>query len=206
MVKKLVIFILLLAAVIYISYLPEHVNASSYEEIIINNPPEDVGELVASRGGFQIIEFWHSSSGKWTATLITGSGKKELVIRDNEADDGAWTDPDFLTKKIYNNSFVLEYKVWHPQEVLNALAAGAEITPVMSIDTEILNLTDEEKNSGFYVPTFFFNFEPLREDLPDNLPEKPIYIIHDNYMEIRALPILNCQDFTFRDKVRFYPR
>jgi hypothetical protein len=87
--------------------------------------------------------------------LITGSGKKELVIRDNEADDGAWTDPDFLTKKIYNNSFVLEYKVWHPQEVLNALAAGAKITPVMSIDTGILNLTDEEKDSGLYVPTKF---------------------------------------------------
>jgi hypothetical protein len=147
--KKLVIFILLSAAVIYISYLPEHVNASSYAEIIIGNPPEDAGEHIAYSYGFQIIEFWHSSSGKWTATLITGSGKKELVIRDNEADDGAWTDPDFLTKKIYNNSFVLEYKVWHPQEVLNALAAGAEITPVMSIDTEILNLSHNfELNSA----------------------------------------------------------
>ncbi|NLY19447.1 MAG: hypothetical protein GX045_11090 [Clostridiaceae bacterium] len=104
--KKRVILILLLAAIIYICYSPEHVNASSYEEIIINNPPEDVGELVASRGGFQIIEFWHSSSGKWTATLITGSGKKELVIRDNEADDGIWTRSSFLEKKVHQNNFV----------------------------------------------------------------------------------------------------
>jgi hypothetical protein len=204
MVKKLVILILLLAAIIYISYSPEHVNASSYAEIIIGNPPEDAGEHIAYSYGFQIIEFWHSSSRKWTATLVTGSGKKELVIRDNEADDGIWTRSSFLEKKIHQNNFVLEYKVWHPQEVLNALAAGAEITPVMSIDTEILNLTDEEKNSGFYVPTFFFNFEPLREDLPDNLPEKPIYIIHDNYMEIHALPRLNCSGRTLPNVLEFY--
>jgi hypothetical protein len=55
MVKKLVIFILLLAAIIYISYLPEHVNASSYAEIIIGNPPEDAGEHIAYSYGFQIL-------------------------------------------------------------------------------------------------------------------------------------------------------
>ena len=49
MVKKLVIFILLSAAIIYISYSPEHVNASSYAEIIIGNPPEDAGEYIASK-------------------------------------------------------------------------------------------------------------------------------------------------------------
>jgi hypothetical protein len=49
MVKKLVILILLLAAIIYISYSPEHVNASSYSEIIIGNPPEDAGEYIASK-------------------------------------------------------------------------------------------------------------------------------------------------------------
>jgi hypothetical protein len=76
--------------------------------------------------------------------------------------DGAWTDPDFLTKKIYNNSFVLEYKVWHPQDgYLMHWQQEAKITPVMSIYTGILNLTDEEKDSGLYVPTKFFNFEPF---------------------------------------------
>ncbi|NLY17765.1 MAG: hypothetical protein GX045_02145 [Clostridiaceae bacterium] len=49
MAKKLVIFILLPAAIIYISYSPEHVNASSYSEIIIGNPPEDAGEYIASK-------------------------------------------------------------------------------------------------------------------------------------------------------------
>jgi hypothetical protein len=38
--------------------------ASSYKEIIISDPPEDAGEHIASKSGFQIIEFWHSSSGK----------------------------------------------------------------------------------------------------------------------------------------------
>jgi hypothetical protein len=52
MVKKLVILILLLAAIIYISYSPEHVNASSYKEIIISDPPEDAGEHIASKSGF----------------------------------------------------------------------------------------------------------------------------------------------------------
>ena len=51
-----------------------------------------------------------------------------MTILDKEADNWMWTDINFLTEKIYQNNFALEYKIYHPQEVLNALAAGASIT------------------------------------------------------------------------------
>ena len=187
MVKKITIFLLFLLAIIYISYPPKLVIARSFKEITIGVPPNDVGKLIASSGGFKMIEFWHYSGGYWKATTVTESGSKEIIIRDNEAADGAWEDPDFLLEKIYINKFVLEYKIWHPQKVLDALALGEEITPVMSIDTGILSYTDE-----YTIPTNFFNFEPLPSDLPTDSPEKPEYALFDSHIQIRALPKLNC--------------
>ena len=111
---------------------------------------------------------------------------KEVFIYDKEArQDGS--DPEFLKEKIYQNEFVLEYKIYHPQEVLDALSAGATITPVMNIETETLKYSDEHT-----VPTNFFNFEPLPSDFSQALPEKPECEIYDNYLVIRALPKLNC--------------
>ncbi|MDD2503848.1 MAG: hypothetical protein PHG58_08385, partial [Clostridia bacterium] len=161
MVKKVAIFILLMLAVFYINYPTKPVNAaSSFNEIVTGTPPNGIGELIASKGGFNIIEFWHYSGGYWKATMNTINGLKEIIIYDNEATTANWTDINFLSKKIYENEFVLEYKVWHPNEVLEALASGKEITPVMSIDTGTLCYSDE-----YIIPTRFFNYEPLSEGL-----------------------------------------
>jgi hypothetical protein len=202
MVKKLAIFILFLLAIIYISYPPKAVIASSFNEITICIPPNDAGMLIASKGGFKMIEFWHYSGGYWKATTVTESGAKEIIIWDNEAEDGAWEDPDFLLEKIYQNEFILEYKIWHPQEVLDALTSGAKITPVMSIDTGTLNYSDE-----YTIPTMFFNFEPLPSGLPTELPEKPECALFNNNILVRALPKLNFTKDTLIDELQFhYPR
>ncbi len=176
MVKKLAIFILFLLAIVYIGYPPKPVIASSFKEITIGVPPNDAGKLIASKGGFKMIEFWHYSGGYWKATTVTESGAKEIIIWDNEAENGAWADSDFLLERIYQNKFILEYKIWHPREVLNALTSGIEITPVISIDTGTLNYSDE-----YTILTRFFNFEPLPSNLPTNLPEKPECTLFDTF-------------------------
>ena len=106
----------------------------------------------------------------------------------------------FSCRKIYQNEFVLEYKIDHPQEVLDALAAGATITPVMNIATETLKYSD-----GYTILKNFFNFEQLSPIMPSGLPEKSECKIYDNYVVIKALPKLNCQPVTLKDIIYFYP-
>jgi len=176
--------------------------ANTFKEVIIGSPPENASKKIASKGGWKLIEFWHYSGGYWKATTITDGGIKEIVISDKDAKDGNWNDINFLADKIYQNKFILEYKIYHPQEVLDALGAGATITPVMNIDTDKIMYSDEHINLSN-----FFNFEPLPPELPSDLPEKPIYIMHDSYITIRVLPRLCCEiDSTLRSKLDFdYP-
>ena len=200
MVKKFVILSLMLIAIILLSYPPKPVNASSFNELIIGTSPDDVGEYITSSGGFKMIEFWHYSGGYWKATTVTNSGLKEIIISDSEAKDGIWARPKHLEKKIYENNFVLEYKISHPPEVLAALISGAKITPVLSIDAGTLCYSDE-----YTIPIRFFNFEPLPMGLASELPENPKYALFDSYIQIRALPKLNFQDLLFNEAVPFYP-
>lgn len=201
MVKKTLYLLMILAFIlsVFCTFLQPS-SASTFKELIIGSPPFDAGELIATKGGWKLIEFWHYSGGYWKATTVTESGTKEIVIHDNEDEAGRWTKINFLKEKIYKNKFVLEYKIYHPQEVLEALAAGATITPVMNMDTGTLKYSDENT-----VPTKFFSFESLPPDLSSDLPEKPEYAIYDNHLIIRALPNLNCvRDLTIQDKLDFY--
>lgn len=201
MVKKSVYLLLMLVLILpFLCTFSQPSKASTFEELIIGMSPDNAGKLIASRGSWKLIEFWHYSGGYWKATTTTENGIKEIVIYDNEAYSQNFTDINFLVDKIYKNEFVLEYKIYHPREVLDALAAGATITPVMSIDTETLRNSYNE-----IIPTKYFNFEPLPSDLPNELPEKPEYTMCDNYMIIRALPKLNCERrLTIQDKLEFF--
>ena len=201
MVKRTLFMLLIVLSAIpfFCAFSQSSSQSGSFNELVIGSPAEDVGEHIAKRGGWQLIEFWHYSGGYWKATTRTGNGTKEIIIYDKEAKDGRWSRPSFLLEKIYQNEFVLEYKIYHPQEVLDALSAGATITPVMNIETETLKYSDEHT-----VPTNFFNFEPLPSDFSQALPEKPECEAFDSYLIIRTLPKLNCfGDVTLRDLLYF---
>lgn len=201
MVKKGV-YLLLIPVFIFSYYciFSQASGVDSFNDPIIGSPPDNIGKLISTRGGWKLIEFWHYSGGYWKATTITDDGIKEIVIYDREAKGGIWTDINFLMEKIYSNMFVLEYKIYHPKEVLDALAIGASITPVMSIDTGTLKYSDEKT-----ILSNFFNFEKLQTNLPTNLPDKPEIKIYDNYLIIRALPNLNCiRNKTIQDKLEFF--
>lgn len=169
-------------------------NIGSFKEMVIGSPSDNVGEIIATKGEWKLIEFWHYSGGYWKATTITDNGIKEVVIYDKEAKDGRWAKISFLQEKIYKNNFVLEYKIEHPQKVLDALATGAIITPVMNIDTGTLNYSDD-----YTIPANFFNFA--------GLPKKPKCEVYENYIVIRVLPNLYCEvGKTIQDElVFFYP-
>ncbi|ANX00190.1 hypothetical protein CSTERLE_00560 [Thermoclostridium stercorarium subsp. leptospartum DSM 9219] len=175
--------------------------AGYFKDLVIGEKPDDAGMYITSRGGWRLIEFWHYSGGYWKATISTdGNDFKELIIKDNEAENGRWTDVNFLTKKIYENKFILEYKIYHPKEVLDALTSGAIITPVMNIDTETLKYFDE-----YTIPSKFFNFLKLPIKLSNDLPEKPECKIYNEYLIVRALPRLNCIENTYIQKnLNFY--
>ncbi|HZK27106.1 MAG TPA: DUF5704 domain-containing protein, partial [Thermoclostridium sp.] len=200
MVKKLAYSLILSMFIIIMLFFIQSAQASSFNEFCIGSSPTDSGELIATKGGWKLIEFWHYSGGYWKATTATNDGIKQIIINDSESASENWTNPDFLKRKIYENEFILEYKIYHPQEVLDAVNAGATITPVMNIDTEILKHSDSEA-----IPTNYFNFDPLPENLPEYLPEKPEFSLHDRHILIRALPKLNCVvDLTVKDLLEFY--
>lgn len=178
----------------------QSVQASSFKDLSIGSVPTNAGELIATKGGWKLIEFWHYSGGYWKATTTTEDGIKQIIINDSESESENWTNPDFLKRKIYENEFILEYKIYHPREVLDAISAGATITPMMSIDTDTLNYTDSKT-----ITTNFFNFDSLPADLPENLPEKPEYTLHDGHILIRALPKLNCLKNTNLQKTVQFP-
>ena len=200
MVKKIGLFTIFFILILLAAVFSRPSQADSFKEILYSSPEENIGEEIASKGGWKLIEFWHSSAGYWKATTDTRHGLKEIVIKDSEAKDGIWARPEFLMEKIYENDFVLEYKIWHPEEVLDAIAAGATITPVLRIDTEVLHNPEL-----IIMPTELFNFEPLPSGLSSDLPEKPEYSLYDGHMEIRALPKLNCHRGSLKDEINFYP-
>lgn len=200
MVKKILIFLTLFSVIIIIPYLKQPAQADSFKELIIGTPPVDSGEHIATVGGWNLIEFWHYSGGYWKATTRTSSGLKDIIINDSEAKNGAWRDKDFLTEKIYEHDFVLEYIIDHPVAVINAINKGKIVTPVMNIDKD----TIRHKGSDI-IPENFFNYDPLPEGLPPDLPEKPEFILNDKNIIIRALPKLNCQNISLKEKIIFYP-
>ena len=118
---------------------------------------------------------------------------KEIIIKDSDLSTGR---DIYSYNKIYENEFILEYKINHPREVLNAIDEGATITPVMSINTETLKYSDYVT-----IPTNYFNYEPLPPGLPESLPETPEYSFHDEHILVRALPKLNCLRNTNLQKV-----
>lgn len=204
MVKKLVFLFFILIPLFFFFHTSSHSTQSTekgvFKELVIGSVPEDAGEYITKRGGWQLIEFWHYSGGYWKAATYTGNDIMELVIYDKEAKDGRWTQISFLTQKLYTNKFILEYKIYHPKEVLDALAAGATVTPVMNIDTETLKYSDQDT-----VISKFFNFDPLPYELTANLPEKPVCEIYEDYLIIRALPRLNCLNNTSLQKKLSFP-
>ena len=101
MVKKILLFVMIILFLPFLIH-SKPVQADSFRELFIDSPPENSGKLIASKGGWKLIEFWHYSGGYWKATTDTGDELKELVIYDNEAKEGAWDDVDFLAKKIYD--------------------------------------------------------------------------------------------------------
>ena len=144
MVKRVVTIAFALVIATFLSlYLlkPTQAESNTSPEIVIGTLPENAGIYIATKGGWKLIEFWHSSGGYWKATSVTDNGRKDLIISDKEAKDGVWTDVDFLAEKIYQAGFYLEYKIWHPQEVLNAISKGAKITPVVNVDNYTMNST-----------------------------------------------------------------
>ena len=79
MVKR-VIFLLIFVVLAAVVILNSHADGGSFKEISIGSPPSDAGKWIAKGGGFKLIEFWHSSGGYWKATMVTDSGKKEIII------------------------------------------------------------------------------------------------------------------------------
>ncbi|MBP7176553.1 MAG: thrombospondin type 3 repeat-containing protein, partial [Thermoclostridium sp.] len=200
MVKR-VIFLLVFVVLATVAILNSHADGGSFKEIAIGSPPSDAGIWIAKGGGFKLIEFWHSSGGYWKATMVTDSGKKEIIISDIETEEQAWTDTDILKKKIYENKFILEYKVPHPTEVVEALSKGAEITPVLNICKETIYCSGDDS----VTIDKFFSFGALPDDNIPGLPEKPDFIIEKDHILVRALPQLSCSDRTFNKDVPFYP-
>jgi hypothetical protein len=202
MVKKMLILILLilLAITVIIQYLKQPSQADSFKKLIIGMPPVDAGEHIATVGGWNLIEFWHYSGGYWKATTKTSTGLKELIIYDSEATSKNWTTPSFLMQKIYENGFFLEYTIEHPEAVTNVINDGKTVTPVLNIDSETIRHSGSD-----IIPENFFNYDPLPEGLPPDLPEKPEFILNDKNIIIRALPKLNCQNISLKEKIIFYP-
>jgi hypothetical protein len=204
MVKKALILILLmlLAITVIIPYLKQPAQADSFNEIVTGVPPEDAGEHIATAGGWNLIEFWHYSGGYWKATTRTSSGLKELIIYDSEATSKNWTTPSFLMQKIYENGFFLEYTIEHPEAVIDAISDGKTVTPVVNIDKETIRHSGND-----IVPEYFFNYDPLPEGLPSDLPEKPEYLLSSKNIIVRALPTLKTlTDTSFKKELSFaYP-
>lgn len=202
MVKRwFCVFTIVLLAYIYLSSINLANSETSNKSVVIEDASENIGEKIATKGGWKLIEFWHYSGGYWKATTVTDSGKKELIINDRETAKLRWTNTDFLKKKIYENEFVLEYKIYHPQEVINAIKKGATITPVISVDKQTVFCPEDMEISI----TDLFNYSELPKELPAHLPEKPEFIINSEYLIIRALPQLNCDKKTYNQLVMFYP-
>jgi len=201
MVKKTLILLILLAVIVIVPYLKQYAQAESFKELPTATVPEGAGENIATVGGWNLIEFWHYSGGYWKATTRTSTGLKELIIYDYEATPKNWAMPSFLMQKIYENGFVLEYTIDHPEAVINAINDGKTVTPVMNIDSETIR-----HSGGDIIPGYFFNYDSLPQGLPSNLPEKPEYLLTDKNIIIRALPILNCTDTVFPNMLDFpYP-
>ena len=133
MVKKTLILLILLTIIIMIPYLKQSAQADSFIELPIDTAPEGAGECIATVGGWNLIEFWHYSGGYWKATTRTSSGLKEIIIYDHEATAKNWTTPSFLMDKIYENGFILEYTIDHPEAVIDVINDGKTVTPVMNI-------------------------------------------------------------------------
>jgi hypothetical protein len=200
MVKKALILMILLAVIVIIPYLKQSAQAESFKELPTGTVPEGAGECIATVGGWNLIEFWHYSGGYWKATTRTSTGLKEIIINDYETTENNWTKASFLMQKIYENSFVLEYTIDHPEVVIDAINDGKTVTPVMNIDGETI------RHSGSDItPENFFNYDQIPEGLPSNLIEKPEYILNDENIIIRVLPKLNCQNTSLKDKLVFYP-
>ncbi len=198
MVKRLIpIWIIFFLLINLLSIKPIH--AESFNEIILDLPNEDIGEFITTRGGYKLIEFWHFSGGYWEATTRNDNGIHKIRIYDHEADGFNWADPNFLLQKIYENGFVLEYKIEHPQEVIDAIKYGKTIIPVISMDKGTVRTY-----SNVIVPYNFFNYEPLPEGLPSHLPEKPEYLLTDTELIIRALPRLSCLNELLQDRLDFH--
>ena len=87
MVKRTVflLVIVLLAIPFFHAFSQSSSQSGSFSEMVIGSPAEDVGEHIAKRGGWQLIEFWHYSGGYWKAATKTESGLKEICIYDSEA-------------------------------------------------------------------------------------------------------------------------
>ena len=201
MVKKTLLFLILLSVIVIFPYLKQAAQADSFKELPTGTVPEDAGEHIATAGGWNLIEFWHYSGGYWKATTRTSSGLNEIIIYDSEATAKNWTTQSFLMNKIYENRFVLEYTIDHPEVVIDAINDGKTVTPVLNIDGE----TIRHSGSDIIIENFF-NYDPLPEGLPSDLPEKPEYILTDEKTTIRALPKLNCTDIVFPNKLHFpYP-
>ncbi|NLG89755.1 MAG: hypothetical protein GX494_11215 [Clostridiaceae bacterium] len=97
-----------------------------------------------------------------------------------------WTKSSFLMNKIYENGFVLEYTIDNPEDVIDAIKNGKTIIPVLNIDNETIR-----HGGSDMIPEYFFNYDPLPEGLPPDLPATPKYILNDENITIRALPKLN---------------
>ncbi len=200
MVKRVLITLFFITLVIVV-LLSSHSDGGSYKEIVIGSPPDGAGDKIATAGGYKLIEFWHSSGGYWKATMNTDSGKKEIIISDEETNKQAWKDADILREKIYQSKFILEYNIPHPQEVINALSEGATITPVFNICKNTIYCAE---NNNITIDKFF-NLEPVLEPNQTDLPKKPEYMIGSDCIVIRALPQLSCDRETFNQTVLFYP-
>ncbi|NLM28595.1 MAG: hypothetical protein GX211_10565, partial [Clostridiaceae bacterium] len=200
MVKKTLTLLTLLVVIVIIPYLKQSTQADSFKELPTGTVPEGAGEHIATVGGWNLIEFWHYSGAYWKATTRTSTGLKEIIISDSETTENNWTKSTFLMNKIYENGFVLEYTIDHPEAVIDAINDGKTVTPVINIDSETIRHSGSD-----LVLENFFNFDPLPEGLPSELPEKPQYILSDDNIIIRALPKLNCQNISLKEKVIFYP-
>ena len=71
---------------------------------------------------------------------------------------------------------------------------------MLNIDSE----TIRHSGSDMIIDNFF-NYDPLPQGLTLRSSRKPQYILSDENIIIRALPKLNCQNVSLKDKVDFYP-
>ena len=76
MVKRTVFLLLIILLILpfYFS-VSESSEAGSFNDLVIGSPPDDAGKLIATRGGWKTIEFWHYSGGY--CHNVTDNGKKK---------------------------------------------------------------------------------------------------------------------------------